>query len=296
MQGWVEAGVAGFGIGSNIYKQGASAAAVAKVSQGIHYCLESVEIMKVALVTGAGSGIGKASAIALAKAGYTVVLAGPPPRCLGSSRQGNRQGRTSRGNGRGRSQIRGQSLCQDQGEVRPAGCGFQQRRNRGTRHDQSRGSDVSSIGRRRRCQSDGGLPLHPRRLPDHEGPVPKGGRIINNGSISAHVPRPNSAAYAATKHAITGLTRSLSLDGPRIRHRLRPDRHRQCRDGAATKTWRRARLQANGTVEPEAAHGRERCRRGVVYMAESAARGERSVHDRDGDKDALYRPWLRPHR
>ncbi len=43
--------------------------------------------------------------------------------------------------------------------------------------------------------------------------TPQGGRIINNGSISAHVPRPNSAPYAATKHAITGLTRSLSLDG-----------------------------------------------------------------------------------
>lgn len=43
--------------------------------------------------------------------------------------------------------------------------------------------------------------------------VPQGGRIINNGSIAAHVPRPNSAHYTATKHAITGLTRSLSLDG-----------------------------------------------------------------------------------
>lgn len=42
---------------------------------------------------------------------------------------------------------------------------------------------------------------------------PMGGRIINNGSISAHVPRPNSIAYTSTKHAITGLTRSLSLDG-----------------------------------------------------------------------------------
>jgi NAD(P)-dependent dehydrogenase (short-subunit alcohol dehydrogenase family) len=43
--------------------------------------------------------------------------------------------------------------------------------------------------------------------------VPRGGRIINNGSISAHTPRPNSVAYTATKHAITGLTKSLSLDG-----------------------------------------------------------------------------------
>ena len=42
---------------------------------------------------------------------------------------------------------------------------------------------------------------------------PQGGRIINNGSISAHSPRPNSAPYAATKHAITGLTKSIALDG-----------------------------------------------------------------------------------
>ena len=42
---------------------------------------------------------------------------------------------------------------------------------------------------------------------------PRGGRIINNGSISAHVPRPDSAPYTATKHGVTGLTRSISLDG-----------------------------------------------------------------------------------
>jgi NAD(P)-dependent dehydrogenase (short-subunit alcohol dehydrogenase family) len=45
---------------------------------------------------------------------------------------------------------------------------------------------------------------------------PRGGRIINNGSISAHVPRPGSAAYTATKHALTGLTKSISLDGRRF--------------------------------------------------------------------------------
>src|SRR5277367_6531535 len=43
--------------------------------------------------------------------------------------------------------------------------------------------------------------------------APRGGRIINNGSLSAHAPRPNSAPYTATKHAITGLTKSISLDG-----------------------------------------------------------------------------------
>ena len=61
--------------------------------------------------------------------------------------------------------------------------------------------------------------------------TPRGGRIVNNGSISATAPRPNSAPYTATKHAITGLTKSIALDRPRVRHRLRPDRRRQRADG-----------------------------------------------------------------
>ena len=60
--------------------------------------------------------------------------------------------------------------------------------------------------------------------------TPRGGRIINNGSISAHAPRPNSAPYTATKHAITGLTQVDRARRPQVRHRLRPDRHRQRRD------------------------------------------------------------------
>ena len=59
---------------------------------------------------------------------------------------------------------------------------------------------------------------------------PRGGRIINNGSISAHNPRPGSVAYTSTKHAVTGLTKSIALDGRAIRHLLQPDRYRQCRD------------------------------------------------------------------
>ena len=53
-------------------------------------------------------------------------------------------------------------------------------------------------------------------VPADEGPAAAGGRIINNGSISAHTPRPHSAPYTATKHAITGLTKSTSLDGRRF--------------------------------------------------------------------------------
>ena len=56
---------------------------------------------------------------------------------------------------------------------------------------------------------------------------PQGGRIINNGSISAHAPRPRSIAYTATKHAITGLTKSTALDGRAFDIACWPDRHRQ---------------------------------------------------------------------
>ena len=59
----------------------------------------------------------------------------------------------------------------------------------------------------------GAVPLHAGGLPGDEGAVAAGGRIINNGSISAHTPRPNSRPYTATKHAITGLTKSTALDG-----------------------------------------------------------------------------------
>jgi NADP-dependent 3-hydroxy acid dehydrogenase YdfG len=81
--------------------------------------------------------------------------------------------------------------------------------------------------------------------------APRGGRIINNGSISAQVPRPHSAPYTATKHAITGLTRSIALDGRK--HDI------ACGQidigNAATEMTRRMTtgvLQANGTtaVEP----------------------------------------------
>ena len=97
---------------------------------------------------------------------------------------------------------------------------------------------------------------------------PRGGRIINNGSISAYVPRPNSAPYTATKHAITGLTRSTALDGRGLRHRLRADRHRQRRD-------RDDRADADERRPSGRRHDRDRSRRwtsadvarAVVYMA-----------------------------
>jgi len=95
---------------------------------------------------------------------------------------------------------------------------------------------------------------------------PRGGRIINNGSISAHAPRPFSAPYTSTKHAITGLTRSLSLDG-----RAFDIAAGQIDIGNAatdmTEKMTRGVPQANGTMAVEPRMDVEDVARAVVYMA-----------------------------
>ena len=95
---------------------------------------------------------------------------------------------------------------------------------------------------------------------------PRGGRIINNGSISAHVPRPNSAPYTATKHAITGLTRSISLDGRKY--------HIACGqiDIGNAATEMTARMadgvpQPNGTTMVEPCMDVRHVAEAVLYMA-----------------------------
>lgn len=95
---------------------------------------------------------------------------------------------------------------------------------------------------------------------------PRGGRIINNGSISAHAPRPHSAPYTATKHAITGLTKSLSLDG-----RAFDIAAGQIDIGNAatemTEKMARGMPQANGQIAVEPRMDVEDVARAVVYMA-----------------------------
>jgi NAD(P)-dependent dehydrogenase (short-subunit alcohol dehydrogenase family) len=96
--------------------------------------------------------------------------------------------------------------------------------------------------------------------------TPRGGRIINNGSVSAHVPRRNSTPYSATKHALTGLTRSLSLDGREFDIACG-----QIDIGNAATTRNedttRGRVQASGRVEGEARMDVNDVARGVAYMA-----------------------------
>jgi NAD(P)-dependent dehydrogenase (short-subunit alcohol dehydrogenase family) len=96
--------------------------------------------------------------------------------------------------------------------------------------------------------------------------TPPGGRIINNGSISAHVPRPNSAPYSATKHAVTGLTKSLALDGRKYNIACS-----QIDIGNAatslTEKMKKGILQANGEIAVEPRMDVEHAANAVVYMA-----------------------------
>ena len=95
---------------------------------------------------------------------------------------------------------------------------------------------------------------------------PRGGRIINNGSISAHVPRPNTAAYTATKHAVTGLTKSIALDGRPFDvccgqidiGNAETPLTRRMKDGVA---------QPDGRMAPEPVMDVNNVGRAVVYMA-----------------------------
>ncbi len=95
---------------------------------------------------------------------------------------------------------------------------------------------------------------------------PRGGRIINNGSISAHAPRPNSAPYTATKHGLTGLTKATSLDGRKYDIACG-----QIDIGNAatemTARMKRGVPQANGALEVEPTFDAQQVARAVVYMA-----------------------------
>jgi NAD(P)-dependent dehydrogenase (short-subunit alcohol dehydrogenase family) len=95
---------------------------------------------------------------------------------------------------------------------------------------------------------------------------PMGGRIINNGSISAHVPRPNSAPYTSTKHAITGLTRSTSLDGRKYNIACGQIDIGNAASGMAAN-MNKGMPQANGTTAPEPTMDVEDVARSVVFMA-----------------------------
>ena len=170
---------------------------------------------KIAVVTGAGSGIGKSCALALLDAGYSVVLAGRRREALEAtiSAAGDKADRLM-------------AVPTDVGVVSEVENLFTQTRAAFGRLDllfNNAGTGAPAVLLEEltaeQWQTVVDVNLTGSFLCTREAfkimkdQDPQGGRIINNGSVSAHVPRPNSAPYTATKHAVTGLTRSTSLDG-----------------------------------------------------------------------------------
>jgi NAD(P)-dependent dehydrogenase (short-subunit alcohol dehydrogenase family) len=168
---------------------------------------------RVAVVTGAGSGIGAAVSVGLAEAGWTVVLAGRRPDPLRDLAEAHPQ--------------LGLDPCPadvtDEGSVRRLFSTAVERHgrvdllfNNAGMGGPSRELDEIPLAE---WQAVVDVNLTGMFLCTREAfgimrrQEPRGGRIINNGSISAHAPRPKSIAYTATKHAVTGLTKSTSLDG-----------------------------------------------------------------------------------
>jgi NAD(P)-dependent dehydrogenase (short-subunit alcohol dehydrogenase family) len=169
---------------------------------------------KVAVVTGAGGGIGRAVAFALAEAGYSVVLAGRRREALDeTARDAKGRGATLVVPADVADPLSVEALFAETLAVfgrldllfNNAGVGIPSGLLEDLEPDQfNRVLAVNVTGTFLCTQAAF------RIMKDQS---PRGGRIINNGSISAHVPRPNSIAYTASKHAVTGMTKSTALDG-----------------------------------------------------------------------------------
>jgi NAD(P)-dependent dehydrogenase (short-subunit alcohol dehydrogenase family) len=169
---------------------------------------------KIALVTGAGSGIGRASALALAKAGYGVALAGRRAAELEITVQAAADPAAM---------LAVPTDVADPASVAALFAAVQARfgrldvlfNNAGTGAPPVPLEDLDFEAWKRVVDVNlsGAFLCTQGAFRIMKAQDPRGGRIINNGSISAHAPRPRSVAYTATKHAITGLTRSTSLDG-----------------------------------------------------------------------------------
>ena len=223
---------------------------------------------KIAIVTGAGSGIGKRVAVALAQKGYSVVLAGRRKQPLEATALAVRQANS-------------QTLAVPTDVNDPASV-----------HELF-AKTKDAFGRLDLLFNNAGvsgraLPLEDLTYEQWKSVVdtnltgtflctqeafkimksqePRGGRIINNGSISAHSPRPNSAPYTASKHGVTGLTKVTSLDGRRYDIACG-----QIDIGNAstemTERMSQGVPQANGTIAVEPTMDTADVARAVVYMA-----------------------------
>jgi NAD(P)-dependent dehydrogenase (short-subunit alcohol dehydrogenase family) len=223
---------------------------------------------RIAVITGAGSGIGKASALALMRTGWSVVLAGRRKELLEDvAREGQATGQKS---------LVVPTDVADAASIRNL---FARTRETFGRLDLL--FNNAGIGAPAVPMEDlpfekwkavvdtnltGSFVCTQEAIKIMKDQTPRGGRIINNGSISAHAPRPNSVAYTSTKHAITGLTKSTSLDGRKY------DIACGQIDVGNAETPLAARMkdgvpQANGEVRPEPLMNVDHVADAVVYMA-----------------------------
>ena len=169
---------------------------------------------KVAVVTGAGTGIGKAAALALLSEGWSVALAGRRKEMLDQA--------VAESNAAGRA-LPVTADVSKQDSVRNLFARTKERFGRLDLLFNNAGGGAPAVPMEELTLEQwqavvdanltGAFLCSQEAIRIMKAQEPKGGRIINNGSISAHAPRPNSVAYTSTKHAITGLTKCISLDG-----------------------------------------------------------------------------------
>jgi len=221
-----------------------------------------------ALVTGAGSGIGRACAIALAADGWTVVLTGRRESALKDT--------ISEAGEAGANMQAISCDVTDPASVEALYAGIEKAHGRIDVVFNNAGTNVPPLNLAELTYEqwrqvigvnlDGAFLIAKGAFTMMRNQSPQGGRIINNGSISAHVPRPGSAPYTSSKHAITGLTRCISLDG-------RPF-NIACSQidignaaSAMTDRMKKGVPQADGSMKPEPVMDVSHVASSVVYMA-----------------------------
>ena len=223
---------------------------------------------KIAVITGAGSGIGKASALALMRNGWSVVLAGRRKELLEEvAREGQATGQKS---------LVVPTDVADAASIRNLFARTKETFGRLDLLFNNAGIGAPAVPmedlpfEKWKAVVDtnltGSFLCTQEAIRIMKDQTPRGGRIINNGSISAHAPRPNSVAYTSTKHAMTGLTKSTSLDGRKY------DIACGQIDVGNAETPLASRMkdgvpQADGTVRPEPLMDVQHVADAVVYMA-----------------------------